>query len=195
MPKNKTGGKKSRKKSSKHENDFDEKLIITPDNEQEYGMITKILGNSRMLVDCLTTKIIDNKEEKMIINRMCTIRGKLKKRAWMNIGDIVIVALREELSGEKGDIIHKFSNEHSQYLKKNNKIPFDLSKQQSMFNKTEGRKLDTDENEFDFYENSEDENNNITKRNVGIQRDMDFPPADSSSDEEDNFNVDDIDDI
>lgn len=195
MPKNKTGGKKSRKKSSKHE--IDDKLVIKPDDGQEYGMITKVLGNSRMLVDCLTTKIIDKKEEKIIVNKMCTIRGKLKRRAWMNNGDIVIVALRDELSGDRGDIIHKFSNEHSQYLKKSNTIPFDLSKQNTSFNLNENGNIIMDDGEFDFYDNSEDENENEYNKSrvkVGTQRNMNFPPSDSSSDEED-IDMNDIDNI
>ena len=194
MPKNKTGGKKSRKKSSKHE--VDEKLVIKPNGEQEYGMITKILGNSRLLVDCLTTKIINKNEEKIVINKMCTIRGKLKKRAWMSIGDIVIVALRDELSGDRGDIIHKFSNEHSQYLKKSNVIPFDLSKHNTSFNLNENGNIVSEDDEFDFYDGSGDDDNIHNKKrvNVGIQRNMDFPSSDSSADDEFD-DIADIDDI
>ena len=43
---------------------------------------------------------------------MASIRGKLRNRVWMGVGDIILVSLREE--GEnKGDVIHKYYPEEA----------------------------------------------------------------------------------
>ena len=184
MPKNKTGGKKSRKKSSKHEYDeLDEKNICKPDEFQEYGMITKIQGNSRMLVDCLSKINIDGKEERIIKNRMATIRGKLKKRAWMDVGDIVIVSLRD-FKDERGDIIHKYSSQQSNYLRKIKEIPNDFGRKDD--NKQEKLTRISENDAFDFEDNSDDDNQNYV--NVGKQKLMDFPSSESSDESENEDN-------
>ena len=192
MPKNKTGGKKSRKKSSKYENEYDivdEKNIIKPTELQEYGIITKVCGNSRMLVDCLSCKKQENSDENVIKNRMSTIRGKLKKRAWMNVGDVVIVALRD-FNDDRGDIVHKYSSNQANFLRKNKYIPFDLSKQNSTSN-VENNIIDED---FDFEDYSDNENN-LIKSKVGIQKELNFPTSESSdyeSEEEGNLDIENI---
>ena len=43
--------------------------------------------------------------------RMCHIRGKMRKRVWINDGDIVLVALRE--FGDTADIFHKYYPEEA----------------------------------------------------------------------------------
>ena len=50
MPKNRTGGKKGRKQSSKGVN-LDTKIEF-PDDDEEIGVINKLLGNRRMMVTC-----------------------------------------------------------------------------------------------------------------------------------------------
>ena len=196
MPKNKTGGKKSKRKSSKHENDLDidEKNIIKPDEFQEYGMITKTLGSCRMLVDCSSTVKNEDGIQDIIKNRICTIRGKLKKRSFMNVGDIVIVALREFNDKDKGDIIHKFSVNQANFLKKKKMIPFDFNKTTSKYENNSQVILEEND-EFDFDENSDNEDG-LVKNNVGKQRIMDFPSSESESDsdelEEVDYNIDDI---
>ena len=45
--------------------------------------------------------------------RMCTIRGKLRNRVWINAGDLILVSLREDFGDEKADVIHKFYPEEA----------------------------------------------------------------------------------
>ena len=54
--------------------------------------------------------------------KICLIRGKMRKRNWININDIVVVSIRE-FEKEKGDIIHKYNSDESQTLKLLKKIP------------------------------------------------------------------------
>jgi translation initiation factor 1A len=53
---------------------------------------------------------------------MCTIRGTLKNRVWINNGDIILVGLRE-FGDEKGDVILKYYDEEAKELKELGEIP------------------------------------------------------------------------
>ena len=79
--------------------------MIFRDDGQEYGVITKILGNSRMVV-----KFIDGNE------KQCTVRGSMRKREWVNMNDLVLVALRD--FGDQHDIIRRYTEDEVSYLKK-----------------------------------------------------------------------------
>ena len=78
---------------------------------QEYGQILRLLGNGRTDVNCFD----GNK-------RMCTIRGKLRNRVWINPGDIILVSLRE-FGDEKADVIWKYYPEEAQELQDMGEIP------------------------------------------------------------------------
>ena len=79
--------------------------MIFRDDGQEYGVVTKILGNSRMMV-----KFSDNME------KQCTVRGSMRKREWVNMNDLVLVALRD--FGDQHDIIRRYTEDEVSYLKK-----------------------------------------------------------------------------
>ena len=49
-----------------------------------YAQVLKMLGNGRLNAFCF-----DGKE------RLCHIRGKLRKKVWINTGDIILVGLRD----------------------------------------------------------------------------------------------------
>ena len=97
MPNNK-GGKNYKK--SKHADD--EPALYECLEDQMYGRVVKILGNSNTLVYCN-----DNKE------RICHIRGNMRSKVWINVGDIVLISIREfkeEAIGVRGrgDICAKY---------------------------------------------------------------------------------------
>merc|ERR1739838_257692 len=78
---------------------------------QEYGQVQRMLGNGRCEVSCFDgTK------------RMCHIRGKMRKKVWVNQGDIVLVSLRD-FQDEKGDIIVKYTSEEARNLKTYGELP------------------------------------------------------------------------
>ncbi|KHJ79044.1 putative translation initiation factor eIF-1A [Oesophagostomum dentatum] len=58
--------------------------LDTKDVGQEYGQVSKMLGNGRVLAFCFDGK-----------QRVCHIRGKLRKKVWINTGDIILVGLRD----------------------------------------------------------------------------------------------------
>ena len=59
-------------------------MILKSGNEQDYGKIEKILGNGRFNLLC---------NDK--ITRLGIIRGKMRKRNWVNMGSIVLYSIRE----------------------------------------------------------------------------------------------------
>ena len=80
--------------------------------DQLYGRVIKNLGNCNMIVYCG-----DNRR------RFCHIRGAIRKRLWMNPGDVVLVSVRdfekvEAGEMERGDIITKYDTRHYGKLKK-----------------------------------------------------------------------------
>merc|ERR1712227_961430 len=78
---------------------------------QEYGQVARMLGNGRCEVQCFDS-----------IKRLCHIRGKMRKKAWVNQGDIVLVSLRD-FQDEKGDIIVKYTAEEARNLVAYGELP------------------------------------------------------------------------
>ncbi|KAE9416528.1 hypothetical protein Angca_008929 [Angiostrongylus cantonensis] len=110
MPKNKGKGGKNRRRG-KNENDFMKRELDTKDVGQEYGQVSKMLGNGRVLAFCFDGK-----------QRVCHIRGKLRKKVWINTGDIILVGLRD-YQDDKGDVILKYTPDEARRLKERNELP------------------------------------------------------------------------
>ena len=107
MP-NLTGGKNYKK--TKH-NDEKTKYVERED-DQQFGRVIQILGNRNTLAYCN-----DN------IIRLCHIRGSIRKDMWINVGDIVLISVRDFLQDkkdkyEKADILYKYDREYYSKIKK-----------------------------------------------------------------------------
>ncbi len=100
MGKNKKGGKKH--KRSKNQT-FGKDLIFKEEN-QEYAKVLKLLGDSRVSLQCYDG-----------IERLGIIRGNMKKRVWISSEDHVLIGLRE-FDDAKADIIHKYTPEEVRLL-------------------------------------------------------------------------------
>ena len=70
------------------------------------GVVEKMLGGRRAMVQC---------EDGVL--RMARIPGRLKRREWINVGDVVIV-VPWEFQPEKADIIHKYTRPQEEWLRK-----------------------------------------------------------------------------
>ena len=83
-------------------NDSEEKReLIFKEDGQEYAQVLKMLGNNRLDAQC-----IDG------VKRLAHIRGKMRKKVWVNAGDVVLVGLRDYQDG-KADVILKYSAEEA----------------------------------------------------------------------------------
>lgn len=81
--------------------------IPNKDDNEILGIVTQILGNERMQVRCADGK-----------QRMGRIRGKIKKRMWVRLGDLVLVVPWEELGGDRCDIIHRYRDTEAGWLER-----------------------------------------------------------------------------
>lgn len=108
MPKNK-GGKNHRK--GKSMGGGFRRELITKEDGQEYASVTKIFGNGHVECTCH-----DN------IVRLGTIRGKMRNRVWISLGDVVLCGLRD-FQDEKVDIIHKYNSDEIHQLQNLSEIP------------------------------------------------------------------------
>jgi len=109
MPNNKGGKKYKRNKNVAQEN---KTTRLKDENDaQEYAQITKALGNCRFDVMCFDGK-----------SRLATMCGKMRKRVFVNQGELVLVSLRE-WQDSKCDIIEKYNPNDVQKLKKMKCIP------------------------------------------------------------------------
>ena len=77
----------------------------------EYAQVAKMLGNGRLEAMCFDG-----------VKRLCHIRGKLRKKVWINQGDIVLVGLRE-FQDQKADVILKYNDDEARNLKTYGEIP------------------------------------------------------------------------
>ncbi|KAF0289171.1 Eukaryotic translation initiation factor 1A, X-chromosomal [Amphibalanus amphitrite] len=78
---------------------------------KEYAQVAKMLGNGRLEAMCFDG-----------VKRLCHIRGKLRKKVWINQGDIVLVGLRE-FQDQKADVILKYNDDEARNLKTYGEIP------------------------------------------------------------------------
>jgi len=70
-----------------------------------------------MLGNCsVSAKCFDGKE------RLCHIRGKMRKKVWVNQGDIVLISVRD-FEDNRADIIHKYNAEEARSLKAAGDLP------------------------------------------------------------------------
>merc|ERR1719309_1283640 len=54
--------------------------------------------------------------------RLCHIRGKLRKKVWINSGDIILLGLRD-YQDNKADVILKYTNDEARNLKAYGELP------------------------------------------------------------------------
>ena len=148
---NKKGGKKHKK--GKKSSQFETKQLRFKEDGQEYAQIIKMKGNCRFDVKCFDGK-----------DRIAILCGKMRKRVFVNMKDIVLVSIRD-FQDDKCDIIDLYDDTHVHQLKSGNHIP-------------------------EFIKSGED-NEFCEEIDGGIEFSMDVPEDESSSDSEE-IDLDDI---
>jgi translation initiation factor 1A len=141
MPKNKGKGGKNRRRG-KNENEGLKRELVFKEDGQEYAQVTKMLGNGRLEAMCFDgTK------------RLCHIRGKLRKKVWINQSDIILIGLRD-YQDAKADVILKYSADEARNLKSYGEFPESVRINDIV---TIGEGGEDDDIEFDDVESSEEE--------------------------------------
>jgi len=81
--------------------------MMLPEGSDVLGIAEKMLGFDRILVKCQDG-----------YTRNCRIRGKMKRRAWIRRGDVVLVSPWDFQFEKKGDIIWRYKKNQIPLLKK-----------------------------------------------------------------------------
>lgn len=115
MPRTNTQGGKKKKRGKNGLVESKSNKIQYATDFQVYGTITKIIGGGKFNVLCY-----DNNNE-----RICRVRGNMRKKIWLNHGDTILIALRD--FGNMHDIIYKYNIDDVLKLKSENLIPSDNS--------------------------------------------------------------------
>lgn len=138
MPKNKGKGGKNRRRG-KNENENEKRELVFKEDGQEYAQVLKMLGNGRLDALCFDG-----------IKRLCHIRGKLRKKVWINCGDIILIGLRE-FQDTKADVILKYTSDEARNLKSYGELPESTKLNENTFED------DNDENiTFDDFDEDDD---------------------------------------
>jgi translation initiation factor 1A len=80
--------------------------IPIPSANDVLGVAVKLLGFDRIMVKCQ-----DGHE------RLCRVRGKMKRRVWIRVGDIVLVSPWDFQSDTRGDIFGRYKKNQTAWLR------------------------------------------------------------------------------
>lgn len=110
MPNAKGKGGKNRRRG-KGDRDQKRELEFKDGEFQEYAQVLKMLGHSRVEAYCFDG-----------VKRLGVIRGKMHKRVWISVNDIVLISKRP-FQDDVADIILKYTADEARQLKNFGEIP------------------------------------------------------------------------
>lgn len=172
MPKNTGIGGKKRKQGKKKV--FEERELQFAEEMQIYGQVLRLLGDSRLEIQCTDG-----------VKRMGHIRGTMRKKVWIAMGDVVLVAKRE-YEDDKCDIILKYTEEEVRKLKQLSEIPESIKL-------PENENKPNDDPDIIFMGDSDEEKANDGNANKKKkQAKKEESDSDDISEEEKDIDIDDI---
>lgn len=89
--------------------------IRMPRDNEMFALVTSLSGAGKIVVDCEDGK-----------TRVGRIIGKIKKRVWIRLGDLVLVRPWEIQADERCDVFWKYTRTQANYLKKTGKTKLEL---------------------------------------------------------------------
>jgi|TARA_B110000503_G_scaffold310_1_gene435 translation initiation factor 1A len=113
MPGKNTKGGKKHKRNKNYTSDT--KALRYKEEDQEYAKVTKCKGNCRFEVLCCDGK-----------TRAAVLCGGMRKRKFINQGQLVLVSIRE-WQDDICDIIDSYEESHAKRLKSEKEIPESFS--------------------------------------------------------------------
>mmetsp|Transcript_59395 Transcript_59395/g.128917 ORF Transcript_59395/g.128917 Transcript_59395/m.128917 type:complete len:142 (+) Transcript_59395:61-486(+) len=111
MPNKKGKGGKNVKRGKNGNMEATRRDLLFKEFGQEYAQAVRMLGGGRVQLQCYDG-----------VSRQGLIRGTMRRRVWINTGDIVLIGLREFQEG-KADIIHKYTTEEARNLQSYGELP------------------------------------------------------------------------
>ena len=110
MAKKNQGGKK-KKRGKNQQDDKNKKLDTLKDEDTQYAKVLERKGGPHLSVRLLSGETV-----------IGVIRGRMRRRVWMAINDIILVGIRDFQEG-KVDVLHKYPEEHVRQLVEMGEIP------------------------------------------------------------------------
>ena len=77
-----------------------------PQENEVLGISEKLLGYDRVMVRCQDG-----------MTRLCRIRGKMKRKVWVRLNDVVLVAPWDFQSDTRGDIVWRYKGNQADWLR------------------------------------------------------------------------------
>jgi translation initiation factor 1A len=81
--------------------------VVMPAEGDVLCIAVKLLGFDRILVKCQDGH-----------QRLCRIRGKMKRRVWIREGDVVLVSPWDFQSDKRGDVVWRYTRAQAEMLRK-----------------------------------------------------------------------------
>ena len=86
-----------------------------PYGDQQYAVVREMSGGSRMVALCEDGK-----------NTMVRIPGRLKRRMWTRVNDIILIQPWPIQSDRKADLVYRYLPAERNWLRKRKMLPEDL---------------------------------------------------------------------
>src|SRR3972149_12268938 len=81
--------------------------IRLPRQGEVFGLVLRTLGAGRMEIECEDG-----------FTRICRIPGKMRKRVWVNVGNLVLIEPWTVQSNERADVIWRYTRTQANWLKR-----------------------------------------------------------------------------
>jgi len=79
---------------------------VLPQPHEVFGIAEKLLGYDRLTVRCQDG-----------VTRLCRIRGKMKRRVWIRVNDVVLVSPWDFQATTRGDIVFRYKGGQAEWLR------------------------------------------------------------------------------
>ena len=79
-----------------------------PQEGEVFGIAEKLLGYDRIMVKCQDGA-----------TRICRIKGKMKRRVWIRLNDVVLVSPWDFQTDKRGDITYRYQRNQMDWLRNN----------------------------------------------------------------------------
>ena len=94
--------------------------LILKEQGQEYAKVISLVGEGRLMAQCMDG-----------IDRLCHIRGALKKKVWIVKDDLILISLRD-FQDEKADVLVKYTEQEVRTLRSMGEITMQTDKKTDM---------------------------------------------------------------
>ena len=104
------------KKNTKQSENISTRKVKLPTRNQQFAVVIEMSGGSRMKALCEDGK-----------TRMVRIGGKLKRRMWTRMNDLIIIQPWPIQEDSKADLVYRYLPAQRMWMIRNEKIPEEIN--------------------------------------------------------------------